>query len=529
MAAPAGLDWTRLVAKTARVKRHSPHPVVIIGAGLGGLSCAAYLAKAGFAVTVIEQHAIPGGYATAFSRRDDFIFEVSLHGTSIHNNSSARILTELGVLERLQLVPLPEVYRLKAKNYDLAVPQRDPEGYIRMLADLFPAEARGIRRFVKDSLTLNREVNDYCRRREFTKPLAKVLIPIKYPTMWRIRNKSLETLLKEYVQANDLINLLGGLWSYYGLPPSKLSAFYYTNATGDYLQNGSYYIRPRSQELSDALAAIILENGGRIIYNRKVASILLVKKAARAVAMADATTLTCRAVVSNASVLATMGKMLPAGSLPRSYRQRLGNYRPSISSFIVWLGLAQKVDTPARTFSTHVSCGNDPEEDYRACESGDVERGPFIVCNYDNIYPGYSKPGRTSIMILFLCGYQPWESFAGDYRRGRKMAYRKEKQRWADILVQRAEAAVIPGLGRLIAVQDAATPLTNERFTGSTKGAIYGFEQALNNAYLNRIPNRTPIKNLYLAGAWGFPGAGFTGVLLSGEMTFHTILKDWGC
>ncbi len=52
--------------------------VVVIGAGLGGLSAASYLAKAGYAVTVLEHHAVPGGYAHEF-RRGKYRFEVSLH------------------------------------------------------------------------------------------------------------------------------------------------------------------------------------------------------------------------------------------------------------------------------------------------------------------------------------------------------------------------------------------------------------------------------------------------------------------
>ena len=61
----------------------------------------------------------------------------------------------------------------------------------------------------------------------------------------------------DYVKNPDLQHLLGSLWGYYGLPPSKLSGFYYANATGGYLKNGSYYIKQRSQDLSDAMVEAI--------------------------------------------------------------------------------------------------------------------------------------------------------------------------------------------------------------------------------------------------------------------------------
>ena len=80
----------------------------------------------------------------------------------------------------------------------------------------------------------------------------------------------------------------------------------------------------------------------------------------------------------------------------------------------------------------------------------------------------------------------------------------------------------------MIAVREAATPLTNWFYTGNTDGAIYGFEQSLDNAFINRIHNRTPIKGLYLASAWGRPGGGYSGVLRGGEMAFENMLADWG-
>ena len=66
------------------------------------------------------------------------------------------------------------------------------------------------------------------------------------------------------------------------------------------------------------------------------------------------------------------------------------------------------------------------------------------------------------------------------------------------------------------------------RYTGNTEGAIYGFEQSMENAYMTRIGNETPIKGLYLASAWGNPGGGYAGVLRSGQSTFEKLIESWG-
>ena len=80
----------------------------------------------------------------------------------------------------------------------------------------------------------------------------------------------------------------------------------------------------------------------------------------------------------------------------------------------------------------------------------------------------------------------------------------------------------------MIEIEEAATPLTNWRFTRNTNGAVYGFEQSVENAYLKRIDHRTPVKGLYLASAWCNPGGGFAGVLLAGQLAFSKVMEDWG-
>jgi prolycopene isomerase len=346
--------------------------------------------------------------------------------------------------------------------------------------------------------------------------------------MWNVRNKTLADLVDEYVGDAELRHVLCALWGYYGLPPSKLSAFYYANATGGYLKKGSYYIKSRSQALSDALVEVIEEAGGSVRFDARVEKIRVQDGRVRGVAVSGGETLPARAVVSNASALATFRRMVPKEAVPADYLRRLEGYRPSISSFIVWLGLNRELRGKVPGFSTHVATGRDPEADYEACLRGDIENAGFAVCVYDNIFEGYSAPGTSSLQLLVLSGYDPWRRFEADYDAGEKTAYRREKNRWAEILIKRAEAALIPGLTGMIAVQEAATPLTNRRYTGNTDGAIYGFEQSMDNAYMNRIPNRTPVAGLYLAGAWGNPGGGFGGVFRSGQSAFQALMEDWG-
>lgn len=201
---------------------------------------------------------------------------------------------------------------------------------------------------------------------------------------------------------------------------------------------------------------------------------------------------------------------------------------PTISSRAhrIWLGLKQELQDKYKGCHYPVRSGLGPEADYEFSLKGDVERGRFGVTLYDNLFEGYSKPDTSTVKPLFLSGYEPWRRFEADYRQGRKEAYQKEKERWTRTLIGRAEKDVIPGLSSMIEVKESATSLTNWYFTLNTEGAIYGFEQAMNNTFMSRIDNRTPLKGLYLAGAWGNPGGGYAAVLRSGQITFGKIMED---
>ena len=72
-----------------------------------------------------------------------------------------------------------------------------------------------------------------------------------------------------------------------------------------------------------------------------------------------------------------------------------------------------------------------------------------------------------------------------------------------------------------------ATPLTNVRYTANPRGAIYGWDQTVDNSGAARVGHETPVRNLYLAGAWSRPGHGYGAVIPSGLECFAEIMRSW--
>jgi phytoene dehydrogenase-like protein len=514
----------KLEALRDKKKYPSQYPTVVIGAGLGGLTCAVFLARAGFPVTVLEQHDVPGGYATSF-KRGDYDFEVSLHATSVKNNAIHDMYRDLGLLEKIELVELERSHRVLSPEYDIILPDCDPDAYVDLLSSKFPQERKGIKGFVGEIIGIHNETYKLYRTIREKGDFVRATFPLQYPKMWNVRSKTLAQLLDDHVKDRRVRGILSYLWGYYGLPPSRLSGFLYATATGDYLKNGSYYIKSRSQSLSNALADIIRESGS-VLLGTSAESIIARGGVVSGVRTADGKIIPARIVVSNANVPDTFNRMLSTDLDCSDYLKKLSGYRPSISAFNVWLGLKGELRGKIPGCCIHVSTGDDSDTSYGNALKGDFGKNGFGVAVYDNYFKGYSIPGRSTVSIIQLSGYEPWRSFERDYFAGRKREYLRVKDRIAKELIHRAEKYVIPDLSSMIEVVESSTPLTNLRYTRNPEGAIYGYEQSMDNSFMNRIENNTPVKGLYLASAWGNPGGGYSGVMRCGANTFKRIVDE---
>ena len=101
-------------------KTGSKYDAIIIGAGIGGLTCGSYLAKAGKKVLICEQQSKPGGCCTSF-RRDEFTFEASIHWLSGLGKGKFiyKILEELEIQDKIEFIRFDPVYRLIGRDFEL--------------------------------------------------------------------------------------------------------------------------------------------------------------------------------------------------------------------------------------------------------------------------------------------------------------------------------------------------------------------------------------------------------------------------
>src|SRR5262245_6623042 len=125
---------------------------LVVGSGIGGLVCAAYLSVAGLRVLVLEHHDIAGGNAHVFRRRREYEFDVGVHylGDCGPDGLLPAILGGLGLAGRVKFAPMDQdgFDLIKIPGVTLAVPA-DWDRYRRRLRDVLPDDAAGIDTFIE--------------------------------------------------------------------------------------------------------------------------------------------------------------------------------------------------------------------------------------------------------------------------------------------------------------------------------------------------------------------------------------------
>ncbi len=511
----AMIDWTELGLLASEIPDKKNFPIVVIGAGLGGLVSAAYLIKSGFPVTLIEQHSVPGGYATSFERKSGkFEFDVSLHATVAENAIPQKILSDLGVWNDLKLAYTPELRRIISPDYDIVLPAKNPEEVKKRISAVFPDEKTGIYNFYSQ---MEQVIDELWGNNSSNKAIIKKLEKI-----------SLDQWMSMHVKNPEVKKIFSIFCGYYGTAPSETNALFYAIATGEYLMLGGQYYKTRSQELSNALAKAIYTNNGKIIFNTEIKQILVSKSSSlkkndyfiKGVKDLDDKIYPAKAVIANSNAPMIFKKMLPDNILPENYLKNLKTHRKSLSSFVVWLGLKKEI-TSVKNYEIEIDIKKHAEYDKNHLYSGKYIDSTCSVTIYDNLFKGYSQPGTSTISIMSLADYDFWKKFEKDYFNGNKDVYNRKKNKLAEFLIEQVEKMLIPGLKDSIEVMEIGTPLTNIRYTKNPGGAIYGYDR--NRKHLG---SRTPVKGLYLASAWS-NGGGYTPAMMAGRNAVRNLLNDF--
>ncbi len=503
------------------------YDAIVIGAGGGGLSAAAMMALGGMKVLLIEQHSKVGGYMGNFER-GDYTFEISLHamdGFEPGVGLNLQTFKELGIMNKVKPIKLDPMYISKYPDFDVVVPA-DAYEYIKVLKGLFPEEEKGIDSLFKDQKDMLYAMGNLMGLQSGQYwPMFKSLFthPVSYYKLAVAYRQNLAQFLDKHTQNEKLIAVFTQLAGFAGGSPEDIPSIFFCMMWNFYHFGGYYYFEGGSQSISDALAEVIEENGGEILLSTRANKIYLEDGAAVGVGTKDGKKFMGRYVVSNASAPATLFEMVGKEHLPKDYVEEVENMKIGLSCFQVYLGVDRDYSEyfPGDTHEIMVSTSYNQEENFAMIKNGDAEGAGFAIVNYSMADKSVAPEGKNVIVLTSILPYD-WKDnwhINESYKK-----YTELKNETGMIFVKRA-AKYLPGLESHIEVYEVGSPRTMEHYTLNPGGSIFGWDNTMDQSILNRLPQKTPVKNLYLAGAWTFPGGGQSAVLISGATIGKKILK----
>ncbi len=484
--------------------RASSYDVVVIGAGMGGLTAGALLARAGKSVLVVEAEQRPGGNARAL-RDGPYTFDLADHlimGCEPDGPFGAgvtdAVLRHLGVRDRCDFVRVDApVFEARFPGFRLGYPGGH-EPYLRALVHEFPEEAEGLRRLVDVGGSVYRE---WLRFPMEPRMRDLVTLPWRFPTMFRYRNATLAEAIDRELRDPRAKAAYAGLSLWMILPPVRATFAMWSFMMGAYIEQGAYYCRGSFQVLADAVAEALKRDGGELLLGTRVTRILAPDRRVEAVELKGGERITARQVISGIDARETFGRLLQPARLPRRYVRRLKRAAPSEDVAILYLATDLDVRALGVPFQTCVYTGWDIDESYaRATTTREVTYLDVMIPTL--IDPALAPPGEH---IVMLGTYPLPKDAAADAAA--------DEQR-AEEMLELAEH-VLPGLRDHITHVGSDKVGPGQRYPLRRANAVYGWEVSPHHVGLKRLPQRTPIDGLLLVGHWTRPGPGVITVIAS--------------
>ncbi len=482
--------------------------VVVIGAGIGGLTAGALLARCGYQVLVLDQALVPGGCASTFKRRG-FTFDVGatqvagLEAGGIHKRIFDELEIDLpaatpcdpacavvlpGETEPINVWRDPEKWQAERQRQ---FPGSEP--FWQLMSTLFEASWKFQSR---DPVLPPRNLWDLWQLSSAVRPDTLITLPFTFMTV----GGALRAYgLYENQRLRTFLDLQLKLYSQVDVDETAL--LYAATALGVSQEpQGLFHLKGSMQVLSDRLVEALEKYGGKLLMRHTVEHIGVSGGKASCVRIrnqktGEVWTETADEVVANVTVqnlVKLLGEQAPFG-----YQRRVDKLEPASGAFVIYLGVDQSA----------IPAGCPPHLQFLYDYEGPIGENNSLFVSVSHPGDGRAPEGKATIIASSFTDTAMWW-------RGTKEDYEALKEQYIEGAIARLNQYFYLKPETIIH-QEAATPRTFAYYTGRDQGVVGGIGQRIPTFGPFGFATRTPIKSLWLVGDSTHPGEGTAGVSYS--------------
>lgn len=477
--------------------------IIIIGAGIAGLSAGCYARMNGFKTTIFEINDRPGGQCISWERKD-FVFDPCIHwltGTS-PDSFFYRIWEELGAIKEKGILYFDEYCRIKSAEGKELIFFSNVNKFMYHLKEIAPEDSKLIDEFTKavknlSELEFPREKSIFKLVEWTIKSISCFKYFVKYIniSVQKFSKKFKNPFLKRYFNtpfntpAFPLIAMILVLAWFH-----KKKAGYQIGVSSDFTD----YIEKRYKKL-----------GRDIVYNAKVEKIRIINERATGVKLADGSKFASDYVISACDGWTTIYKMLNGKFKNDKIDGHYKKMKLFPSLLFISLGLNMDLKGPPHTMLFELVLP------LKLAEKGIN----ILMCRHTAYNPKAALYGKSVLSVFVETNFDYWKKLKENEEN-----YKFEKQKVITLIIDVLNK-FYPGIKHDIEILDVATPVTFESKTGVWRGSYKGWLPTTKTLFMNMEKTLPELENFYLIGQWTSPGGGISTAAKSGREVICNICK----
>jgi len=474
---------------------------IVIGSGIGGMSCAASLAMCNYKVLVLEKNSFPGGSMGSFTDPEsgNWKWYPGIQWVCDYAESSVDYMLLKAITGgKATFTPLDDECQIKYfpdLDYQFSF-VNDKRKMLEKLLNEFPEEARKIELYFKYLDILEKKSGMFSLPKRFPPGLARIMFAFsKALKMLPHMDKSVTEVVDHVLKIEDerLRAIFLSFSHYFGIPLDKTPFPFYAYAQNMQF-NGMFYPHGGGEALLEALETTVKVKGGDLRTSSGVKKILFKDGKAIGVETVDGSTIYAKRMISSIGIKETLFGLVPEQERPSKLINALDKHHSVPSLLELLIGFEGDISSFGINRTAYKTMMGDPSTMSRnPCDDNWV-CDDLTISFTSLLNTAHQNPAYQTAEMHHETRYEYFEKFEG---KQDSKEYKELIERITQHYLKRLEER-FPGLTKHVGYTKLITPLDVKDFTHHDRGSMFGLD--IQKAFNPELSPRSGMKNLYFTG-----------------------------